>query len=390
MSCNIYIFGDLHFPRGGASANYVELLAQALSIQNMNVCVISTGNKQATDEDYNNLKRHSIRFSEIIPSAQKINRHMELNYRMGKLIEEKILEDDPVGKVVLIAYNTNPYTLKHMFSFAKRNRMIICGCITEKLPREMFSINIRGYFEYKKYIRATTKILPKFDLVLPISRYLEAFYKKKRANTFLLPILAEVDKIPLYSSKRGGKRKFIIPASGKMKDEFTSALKGFIEIHKELEDKIELHVTGYSDEQVALLCPESKLLINKSIFCHGWLKYNELMLLYDKMDFLVIARKTNQMTLANFPSKVPEVMCHGVIPVVSKVGDYTDLLLVDNVNSFIFSGCDYKQCAAALKKAAMMDATKRMEMSSNAIETVKEKLNPCEWGEKLASMLERI
>lgn len=390
MECNVYIFGDLHFPRGGAAANYVEMLAKALAIQNMNVNVISTENKKATDEDYNNLKRASIRFNKIIPSDRRVIRHIDLNYRMGKIIEKKILEDKSVGKTILIAYNTNPYTLKYMLDFAKKNKFTIGGCITEMMPREMFSTDIRGYFEYKKYLKATRKILPRYDIVFPISRYLQTFYQKKGANTFLLPILAEVDKIPLYSNKRDRKRKFIIPASGKIKDEFASALRGFMEVYNELKDEIELHITGYSEKQVIDLYPESCELIDKAIFCHGWMEYNELMMLYDGMDFLIIARKTNQMTLANFPSKVPEVMCHGVIPVVSKVGDYTDLLLKDSVNSIIFEGYDYKCCVKALKKAAMLTDAERLEISSNAVKTVKEKLDPCEWGKKISLALETI
>lgn len=50
------------------------------------------------------------------------------------------------------------------------------------------------------------------------------------------------------------------------------------------------------------------------------MKYGELIGLYQEMHFLLLARGVSQMTLANFPSKVPETMCFGIVPIVSEVG----------------------------------------------------------------------
>lgn len=58
---------------------------------------------------------------------------------------------------------------------------------------------------------------------------------------------------------------------------------------------------------------------------HDWLGHGELIALYQKMHFLVIARNVCQRTLANFPSKVPEVMSLGIVPVVS------DVVIIQNI-----------------------------------------------------------
>lgn len=41
------------------------------------------------------------------------------------------------------------------------------------------------------------------------------------------------------------------------------------------------------------------------------------------MCFMLLARTTSFMTIANFSSKVPEVMSYGIVPIANKVGDYT-------------------------------------------------------------------
>ena len=72
------------------------------------------------------------------------------------------------------------------------------------------------------------------------------------------------------------------------------------------------------------------------------------------------------MTRANFPSKVPEVMCYGIIPIVSKVGDYTDIYLKDGKNSIIFEGCSAQACLEALRRAINMSQTEKENLSQGA------------------------
>lgn len=390
MHRKVYIFGDLHFPRGGASANYVELLAQALSIQQYKVIVISTSNNNASKDDYEELENFSIDLIKINPSKIRLLRHIDLNYRLGKMVVEKLYECNALPQDILIAYTTNPYTLKCALRFAKKNKLIISGCITERLSREMFSNDLRGTFEYRKYLIATERILPKFDIVFPISRYLKNYYEKMGANTFILPILADTNSIVANHSNRYGKLKYVFPASGQVKDELKNMLEGFCKAQDAIGSDFELHITGLTESEVINFYPEIRNKIGSTVFCHGWIDYKDLKKLYDQMDFLIIARKENRMTLANFPSKVPEVMCHGVIPVVSRVGDYTSLLLEDRKNSFVFDGYDARACTEIIKKTAQYDRSQLQLISKNAIETVRNKLDPSIWGAKLSEVFDSL
>lgn len=103
------------------------------------------------------------------------------------------------------------------------------------------------------------------------------------------------------------------------------------------------------------------------------MEYDELVKLYQQMHFLILARDINEMTKANFPSKVPELMCYGVIPIVSRVGDYTKYYLVSDRNSIIMDGCSKEVIKEAIKRCLQMSCESINNMSRNARETAEEK-----------------
>lgn len=77
------------------------------------------------------------------------------------------------------------------------------------------------------------------------------------------------------------------------------------------------------------------------------------------MDYLFLAREKNIITESNFPSKVPEMLVYGVIPVCSDVGDYTKLYLENDVNAIIFEGAAPEECSQAYRRAINIDKEKR-------------------------------
>ena len=126
------------------------------------------------------------------------------------------------------------------------------------------------------------------------------------------------------------------------------------------------------------------------LIVHKWMHYEELIELYQSMHFLVLAREENQMTLANFPSKVPEVMCYGVVPIVSRVGDYTKYYLEDNVNSLIFDGCTIDLCLEKIRKALSMTEGEIADLSLKARECAENKFDYRNWVGKIHYALENM
>ena len=96
------------------------------------------------------------------------------------------------------------------------------------------------------------------------------------------------------------------------------------------------------------------------------------------------------MTLSNFPSKVPEVMTYGVVPVVSRVGDYTKYYLKDGVNSVVFEGCDANSCAKAIRRAISFSKEEYIEISSKARECVEKKFDYHNWTKKIKQAIESM
>lgn len=377
----VVIFGDLMFPFGSASANYVFYLAKAIITQSWECIVISTENEKS----YNMHALNKIIFRPI-KYHSKVIRHIGINYTMGLDILHEIKKIGIDSSDLIIAYSTNPYTLSTVLHYANKNKIKIAACITERLDINFFRELKNGEKRYKDYVKATESIIPKYDVVFPISRYLDGFYKNLGATTMLLPVLANVDDIEKVQ-KPMNKISYIFPASGSIKDALEPMIKSFIQLSKQYENRIELHLTGISQKKFEREYTDAVSSLGKSVFCHGWLDYEELIELYKKTNFLFIAREKNQVTMANFPSKVPEVMCYGVIPIASKVGDYTETFLTDGVNSIIFEGCDCASCTGALKRTLLLTQKEIDDMSKNCMETVRSKLDLHQWGRKVIDKL---
>ena len=191
--------------------------------------------------------------------------------------------------------------------------------------------------------------------------------------------------------KAFNKIKFIFPGNGLMKDAIDVVLKSFSQLTLQEKERVELHLCGIKEEKIKnIWSPHEYDSLKDMLIVHKWMHYEELIELYQSMHFLVLAREENQMTLANFPSKVPEVMCYGVVPIVSRVGDYTKYYLEDNVNSLIFDGCTIDLCLEKIRKALSMSQEEILELSFNARECAENKFDYRNWVGKIHYTLEKM
>lgn len=120
------------------------------------------------------------------------------------------------------------------------------------------------------------------------------------------------------------------------------------------------------------------------------MKYEELQALYEEMHFLMLPRKDSRMTKANFPSKVPETMAYGVIPVCTEIGDYTDLYIKDGLTGITFKGCEIDVIAEAMNKAINMPIEEYERIAMSCIKLVKEKFDITVWSNKLVKYIESV
>lgn len=361
-----YICGYYNFPRGSASANYVQYLALALEDIGYNVVLITNINKDEVSYFRKQNMKMVLDGYEI--AASGIKHFWDFNFGMGRYICSKLSNYDIQKNDLLISYSTDFSINKCLLNIAKMKDAIAIACVVELFESKDFTKGKRS-IRFWNYWFTHYKIINQYNLIFPISTYIEDFYKNKGCNVCRLPIMTNPYEFPYCRKKKSGIRRFIYPAHGKIKDSVEVMFKSLSYMSEDELNQMELHICGLSRDSVENMLPEKlKKRIDGTIIVHNWMKYDDLISLYKNMDFLILVREISQMTLANFPSKVPEVMSYGVIPIVSRVGDYTSLYLNDGVDSLIFDGNGSKECAMALKRSLLLSDEQIDMLSQNSFD----------------------
>ena len=139
-----------------------------------------------------------------------------------------------------------------------------------------------------------------------------------------------------------------------------------------------------------ILSTEERIKLKNVLIRHDWLRYDELTDLFNQMHYILLARPITQVTLSNFPSKIPEALCYGIVPVVSRVGDYTNLYLQDGKESFVFDGCNAKDCCNAIERAVSVSFEEWLKMSHAARKMAEERFDYHNWISVLKSVVEKM
>ena len=376
------IMGIINFPRGSAPANYVQYLGLALQDLGYAVSVYSNVNedckelvKYNTYYEYKGMKVKPI----IVSAHNKVLHFVKYNFLMGKIMADMLDECDLTDEDIVITYGNICLFQEKVFSKANKYGAKTFACITEHFPASHYK---HGRFSpyYWRYCYTMAVSIPKAKNIFPISRHLQNYYEEKGCNTLLLPIMADPFEYEFVPKPNDGICRIVFPSNGFVKDALQKMLKGISSLSEKELQKVEIHFTGIGMEKLKENADDKFLcMIGKQVIIHSWLEYTELVALYQKMDYLLLAREDNQMTRANFPSKVPEVMCYGVVPIVSRVGDYTDLYLKDMYNSIVFDGCAAENILNALRVAINLPEDKKKELAQNARNTAEREFYYKNW-----------
>lgn len=372
----VFICSMTKYPRGGATANYIQYLASAFVALGYQTTVVAIINK---DETVNNSKYKGAEIIEPILYTEKRGlRHFVFWHILG--VENSFYMTlkkcrCEAGDLVIVYSHTREI---HLAALRMRKKT---GCFTSTCITEWFEkSNCRTDAEFSEFSYYFNILAPKHDLLFPISEKIKNHFDDLGCRSLCLPIMADVSEFAPIEKKKE-KIIFIFPANGQMKDSIGNMIYGFERLVKEEQCDMEFHVTGINDAYFENLCCDNEA--KKRIILHNWLAYDQLIELYRSAHFLILARPINQMTESNFPSKVPEVMGHGVVPIVSRVGDYTRLYLRDGEDSIIFEGDDPDACYQAMSKAVKLFVTNYDKVSDKARATVREKFDYHVWLSKI-------
>ena len=159
----------------------------------------------------------------------------------------------------------------------------------------------------------------------------------------------------------------------------------------ELRKKMRLHLTILEEPVLRKeLGAEAYQLdtVKDTLVFHGWLDTATLADLYRRMDFILICRERNKVTLSNFPSKLPELMGFGAVPVCSDVGDYAQLYLEDGMKCRVIQGSGSGQVRLRpWPRPSRCPPDKLFGMKKNTLRVVEARLGYRNWARKIEQFL---
>lgn len=373
----VIVIAFCNFPRGSATANYIQYLSKALVACEYDVVLVTNINS-----DFHLLESEGFYHYDDIaiinaPQDKQNGILIKIARKVFKYnVIERILSDYNISKEdIVITYFQDAILHDEVFRLKKKIGFKTIACVTEWFSDDYFS-DSRRLKDYKKHFY---KWLPLYDLILPISTYLEKHFKSLGCETLRIPIMADANEF-VYIREESDKIRFIFPGNGRIKDDLKSVLRAFEQIDDYYLEKIEFHICGMKRESIKeLMGSDNQGKINKILVIHDWMQYDELIDLYRRMDYLILIRSESQITLSNFPSKVPECMTHGIVPIVSDVGDYTKLYLKNGVNSIFITENTIASIKNAIENAIILSDQERLRMSMAARKLVEDVFDYNNW-----------
>lgn len=381
----VILCSDLDYPRGGAASNYLQYLALSLQHAGYQVELMVWKNPEylSVMEKENGWKGMPIHELPRPSSNNRILHHLMNVQFYPHYFKQSMLRLNLKRGDIVFAYTNSVAIFRVLFGLRKKLGILVAACPVEHFPKENFTPK-----QYRIYQTYYDGCLPEVDLLFPISKAIRDYLAPSGKPMLLLPPMADVREYPCVP-KPAGKRRIVFPANGMMKDALGQMLGAVADLPDGLLSDLEFHLCGVKAEVLPqLLTPSDLQRLQKVLNIHGWMQYDELVELYRSMHYLFIAREISQTTLSNFPSKVPELLCHGVVPIASKVGEYTDGYLADGENAIVFRGCDRTACKNALIRALSLSDDQYNALSQNAYQTAETKFDYTVWAPRICEAIE--
>lgn len=385
MENRIFICTHSNLPQGDANSNYIFHMALALAENGWSVIIIGRSNTTERREiEIRGIK--CINIPLIRKVSPKVEGHIYYGKRMLKELQAyHIKRDDYI--IIYGGYLSLFSEIGRKLNSVQEGHIITCAV---EWPTEKQFKYGKFDLDFLFWHRVFYKWMPNWLKTIVISNNLQKHFNEEGCTTFLLPPLIDCKKKVqgIHTSK--SKVQLIYAGADARKDAIKNMLLSLKELSESERDKFEFHITSLTIDQAGdLLGPDKKLIDNykQCLHIHGWMEYDELIQLYYSSDYLLLAREENQFTISNFPSKVPEMMNYGIVPVCSRVGDYTGMFLHNMKDSLIFEGASVKQCADAIRMIIAVPQEQQRELSENAIMSAERYFDYRVWSKKLTEFL---
>lgn len=387
----IIICAERRFPRGDAGANRVLYIARALIQAGHELVVVSIGENRKEDycEQTSLFNYQGVDYKNV-PVSSGIRRRFDSNILSGfntvKILKELALGSD----TTVIIYTTNPIYGHIVSNYCLNDiKAEVVMDVVEKFQPFQYPF---GRFDpkYLLFSYCFKNVYPKAFKVIAISKHLEDIFCKLGRKVIRLPALIDpADYVPRDPFSDGITRLIYSGDIGK-KEALEVMLKGIILLSKEEKKCLELYFTRTTKDKLTDILGKNAYLIDQlssNLIIMGWLSYESLIELYKKIDFLFFARNSNEATVSNFPSKVPELLSCGIPIIANRVGDFHEYL-EDGVDSILFNNCTPTDCCTAIRRAINLTPDHRMEMIKNARKCAEQNFDYRKWSDKIHSFFQ--
>lgn len=381
----VFICGEMNIPHNSPGANYTQHLAMAFRELGYEVILISNV-VASSEKELTYLFENNIQIREFTVIKRKFVRGIDYKYFLPFKIQMLLRREKTKKDDLIIAYARREDVLKVILEEGRKTGAKTAACIVEWYGRE----DVDSENEFAKSEHLMNNVYPQFDLIIPISRYIENFFKKKKCRTVYIPCMSDANEYPPREKQYSGKKKIVYPANGKMKDALSEMLEAIISLPVETKKHCEFHFCGIKNEVADALTQNRirPLVQQKTVIFHKWMSYEELIALYNEMHFLLLMRNKSRMTLANFPSKVPETMMQAVTPVCSDVGEYTKNYLHNGEDAIIVQDASGETIKNVIQMIADMKWTDVKRFNVNSRMTALQSFDYHCWLKVLRSAME--
>ena len=382
----IIIVTNAMYPKGNALANYIEKICKLLKLvdSDYDITIIAAQNSHDLSV------QETVYDTKIIYVCKNKYNPFYLDFFELERTLHELSKNLNKGDVFFV-FGLGIINCLQVFIFSKKSKAYSVVCYGERYDRKYFDKNIIGLLGYLHSEIRLNIIMPIAKNAIVVSNHLKEKCINDRMNVALIPPLS--DELSFYCNEDYEKKKYkwIYSGCDIRKDRIDNILMAFSNLDDNLIDSVELHFTGItSDKLKKLIDKKAWNKIKKNIYIHEWLNYKEYDALLRKMDFGIILRDVNRTTLANFPSKVPEYLNYGIIPVVSRVGDYTSFYLRDGIDSLFVEGSDPIQCVKVIKRAMALTEKDLIRLKNNARRTCAEKFYINNWKETMETFMKKL
>ena len=389
MKKKIYICASAHFPHGDAGANRIEYIAQALSLASYDVIVLSCG-KTPDSASFENgyVPYKGIRYRNLeLTNATK--EKLFSGYLMASLLKKCGAKKEDIVYI----YGSNSLFVAPIVKFCKRRKIKSVIDVVEWHQPFQYPKGEKDV-RYQSSNKTFTKLSPRTNGIVSISECIRDYYVSQGCYTDVFPVIIDVENIHFDMQKKSQDEKIhlIYPGNPMHKDDIGVMLEGLALLSKEEQSKITMHLTGVKEEKLRAFLGNGQTVFDRlgdTVCFHGWMEYDELIALYQSVDFLYMSRPDNLVTRANFPSKLPELMAYAVATIGNRVGDYYHYL-TDGVDSVLFDRNTPEDCADAIRRVLSMTGEERRNMCQNARNTVCDKFDYKKWAKKLDEFMENL